>query len=107
MSKYETITHLAKEKHSLACMRIKILSSNLNVLSGPGKLKIFRQASYVHDESKTEFCVLRKKFPILMKDIVEVVGTFINGTLHGTAKLVLENQFSVIANFNNGIMKGG
>ena len=41
-----------------------------------------------------------------MKEIVEVIGTFVNGTLHGTAKLVLEDQNVVIANFDNGTLHG-
>ena len=51
-------------------------------------------------------CIHRIKFPNILKDIVEVVGTFVNGTLHGTAKLVLEDQDTVIANFENGTLHG-
>ena len=43
---------------------------------------------------------------MIMKDIIEVVGTFVNGTLHGTAKLLLEGQNTVIANFDNGTLHG-
>ena len=41
-----------------------------------------------------------------VKDIIEVTGTFVNGTLQGIAKLVLEDQTIVIANFNNGTLHG-
>ena len=40
------------------------------------------------------------------EEIKEVVGTFVNGTLHGTAKLVLDNENIVIGNFNNGTLHG-
>ena len=43
---------------------------------------------------------------MIMKDMIEVVGTFVNGTLHGTAKLLLEGQNTVIANFDNGALRG-
>ena len=75
-------------------------------LEGPGKLKILKIATYVHDENKVETCLLTVKFPNILKDIKEVVGTFVNGVLHGTAKLVLEDQNTVIANFDNGTLHG-
>ena len=75
-------------------------------LEGPGKLKILKLAKYVHDENNDETCIHRIKFPNILKDIIEVVGTFVNGTLHGTAKLVLEDQNTVIANFENGTLHG-
>ena len=74
---------------------------------GPGKLKIFRSASYVHDENSSETCIERMPFPMLRQQhIVGVVGSFVNGTLHGTAKLVFGNNFTVISNFKNGTING-
>ena len=73
---------------------------------GPGELKFLKLATYVHDENNVETCVQRIKFPNVLKDIIVAVGTFVNGTLHGTAKLVLEDQDTVIANFDNGTLHG-
>ena len=79
----------------------------LIIYSGPGKLKIFKSASYVHDENSSETCIERMQFSMFKnQDVVEAVGTFINGTLHGTAKLVLANNYTVITNFKNGTMDG-
>ena len=75
-------------------------------MSGPGKLKIVKLATYVHDENNVETCLQRIKFPFIMKEISEVTGMFVNGTLHGTAKLLLEDQTTVIANFDYGTLHG-
>lgn len=77
-----------------------------NKFEGPGKLRILRQASYVHDENVIETCLFVTKLPFVEQEIKEVVGTFVAGTLHDTAKLVLEDQTIVIADFNNGTLHG-
>ena len=83
---------------------ILILLDDINL--GPGKLKILKQASYVHDEDVSETCILRSKFLSSNQEIIQAVGTFKNGTLHGTAKLGLEDQTTIIANFKNGYFDG-
>lgn len=43
---------------------------------------------------------------ILGQDIVEVIGTFVNGVLHGNAKFILGDGKVVIANYANGLAFG-
>jgi antitoxin component YwqK of YwqJK toxin-antitoxin module len=43
---------------------------------------------------------------ILGQDLVEVIGTFVDGVLHGNAKFVLANKWVVIASFINGLAEG-
>ena len=43
---------------------------------------------------------------ILGQDLVEVIGTFVDGVLHGNAKLVLANRWVVQASFASGLAEG-
>ena len=78
----------------------------LLIISGPGKLKILKQESYYHDEDVGETCIQRSRFHSPNQEIVQVVGTFKNGSLHGTAKLILDDQTTIIANFKDGYFNG-
>ena len=76
-------------------------------LIGPGKLRIYNGITPVTLEGKDKAtCIEREQFPELNLYVNEAVGTFCNGTLHGTAKLTLEDNRVVIANFSNGELKG-
>ena len=97
---------IQKDSYQLCWNYVWKIFRYLKPFLGTGKLKILRHASYIHDERYVETCIDRIKFPMIMKDIIEVVGTFVNGTLHGTAKLLLEGQNTVIANFDNGTLHG-
>lgn len=66
---------------------------------GSGKLKVGQGQI-----PETDCCLNFKK--ILKENIVEVVGTFKDGLLHGVAKISLENGAVVIANFANGLFDG-
>ena len=51
-------------------------------------------------------CIQLSKFPDIDQQIVEVVGLFVNGTIHGNIKLTMEDGTVIITNFDNGIPKG-
>ena len=74
-------------------------------LEGPGKLKIFasnnNQYSCKFDETCIETNGLLKN-----KRNLKITGTFKNGTLHGVAKIVFEDQSTMISNFVNGALDG-
>ena len=53
-----------------------------------------------------ETCIQRSRFLSSNQEIVQAVGTFKNGSLHGTAKLGLDDQTTIIANFKDGYFNG-
>ena len=53
-----------------------------------------------------DICIQRTMFPNTNLYFVEAIGSFVNGTLHGVAKLVLEDETVIVADFVNGILKG-
>ena len=53
-----------------------------------------------------ETCIQRSRFLSSNQEIVQAVGTFKNGSLHGTAKLSLDDQTTIIANFRDGYFNG-
>ena len=69
-------------------------------------MKILKKATYIHDEDVGETCIQRSRFLSSNQEIVQAVGTFKNGSLHGTAKLSLDDQTTVIANFKDGYFNG-
>jgi len=69
-------------------------------LDGPGKLKL--GPNILSDDYTT--CLKVRHFP--GQDIVEVIGTFVNGVLHGNAKFVLADGKVVIASYVNGLADG-
>ena len=69
-------------------------------------MKILKKATYIHDEDVGETCIQRSRFLSSNQEIVQAVGTFKNGSLHGTAKLVLNDQTTIIANFKDGYFDG-
>ena len=69
-------------------------------LDGPGKLKL-GPGIQIKDHNT---CLKLPK--LLGKDPVEVIGTFVNGVLHGNAKFILADEKVVIANYVNGLADG-
>ena len=69
-------------------------------LDGPGKLKL--GPGIMMDDYRT--CL--KVYKLLGLDPIEVIGTFVNGVLHGNAKFVLADGKVIIANLVNGLADG-
>ena len=70
---------------------------------GPGKLKIFEQWDIdVIDEKAKETCITT----VGNQRNMEIVGNFKNGTLHGVAKMVLQDNSTTITNYVNGVANG-
>jgi antitoxin component YwqK of YwqJK toxin-antitoxin module len=67
------------------------------ILEGLGKLKL-------NSEQTNEICLKVNK--VLGRDPVEIIGTFVNGTLNGNAKIVLHDGRIIIANYLNGLSDG-
>merc|ERR1712106_504850 len=68
-------------------------------LEGPGKLIIKKTDKY-----QTQICADRIKYN--GKVAKKFVGTFKNGTMHGPGMTVLEDDSTLITNFEKGIPKG-
>ena len=71
---------------------------------GPGKLKIFEHWWDIDtiDEKAKETCIST----IGNQRNMEIVGNFKNGTLHGVAKIVLQDNSTTISNYVNGEAHG-
>jgi len=69
-------------------------------LKGLGKLKLGSKV----DSSGSGTCITLSK--LLGQDPVEIIGTFVNGVLHGNAKITLSDGKVVISNFANGLADG-
>ena len=76
-------------------------------LEGNGKLKVLNKTNWylLPEETKREvnnnsICYNLTRF--MQKGVVELVGTFKNGSLHGVAKATLEDSSLSISDFKHG-----
>ena len=76
-------------------------------LEGTGKLKIFESNSNNNQYScqSDETCIVTNGL-LKNKRNLKITGTFKNGTLNGVAKIVFEDQSTMISNFVNGVPNG-
>ena len=77
-------------------------------LEGSGKLKI-RNLNHIRFpegelKNKNKTCIIRNNMN--GNKVIEAVGTFLNGMLHGPAKITFEDKSMLISNFVNGIPIG-
>ena len=70
-------------------------------LKGPGKLKLGRKVLEVNQDP---ICI--KVNQILGQEPIEIIGTFVNGYLHGNAKILLSDGKVVLANYVDGLSDG-
>ena len=75
---------------------------------GPGKLEMKFKGSKKYTKGElakmNKTCIVNNGY--LNKKVIEVVGNFKNGLIHGPAKVKLQYDFVVISNFENGTMVG-
>ena len=77
-------------------------------LEGSGKLKIrnINHKRFPEGElkNKNKTCIIKNDMN--GNKLIEAVGTFLNGMLHGPAKITSEDKSMLISNFVNGIPIG-
>ena len=76
------------------------------ILEGLGKLKILSSQKFSDDEEESKIQRSKKICLVDNTNIIEAVGTFLNGTLNGPGKVKFQDGSSIIAEFKSGVPFG-
>eukprot|EP00094_Tigriopus_californicus_P000772 TCALIF_00747-PA protein Name:"Similar to setd7 Histone-lysine N-methyltransferase SETD7 (Danio rerio)" AED:0.33 eAED:0.33 QI:70/0.5/0.33/0.66/1/1/3/69/754 len=74
-----------------------------STINGPGKLKF---ANFSLDEGQIDETMCFKTAQVNDGKVVDVIGTFVNGTINGHSKIKFDNGWSVIGRFVKGAPHG-